>query len=514
MVRRLLDAGEGAPPELRTDSDRLEQLVGDWQLIADLSFADLLLWLPDRQPEQAAEGTAAAAAAPSTPAGEGLGFSVAAHCRPTTGSTLFPMHVVGRRAQPRELARMQECLETAEVFISPEDGSDFSHAEFVPVVRDGRAIAVLTRHTEASRRRGLARLERNYRSCASSLLGMIAEGSFPPERPHSRSNRGEPRVGDGLVVLNREGRVRYASPNGISVIYRMGHEGDIEGRYLADLVSELMDGGHEVVDESLPLVLTGRTSWRTDVDIKHVSVSLRSVPFLRDGNRTGAVVLLRDVTEIRRQERELLSRDAMIREMHHRVKNNLQTVSALLRLQARRATSDEAKGAIEEAMRRVSAIAIVHDALSQSADESLDFDDIIDKGLKLAPAIASPHTDVVVTRDGEFGTFTSADATSLLLAITELVTNALEHGYGDPESLETAARGRVSITPTREAGRLRVVIADDGAGIGDEGPGSGLGTQIVRTLITSDMRGTIEWNARPEGGTEVVIDVPLRSAPR
>ena len=80
-------------------------------------------------------------------------------------------------------------------------------------------------------------------------------------------------------------------------------------------------------------------------------------------------MLLRDVTDLRSRDRELVTKDATIREIHHRVKNNLQTVAALLRLQARRMTVPEARAALEEAVRRVGSIALVHETLSQSLDE-------------------------------------------------------------------------------------------------------------------------------------------------
>ena len=75
----------------------------------------------------------------------------------------------------------------------------------------------------------------------------------------------------------------------------------------------------------------------------------------------------------------LLSKDATIREIHHRVKNNLQTVSALLRLQSRRMTTDEARQGLEQAMRRVATIATVHEALSQGLTQNVDFDELIER---------------------------------------------------------------------------------------------------------------------------------------
>src|SRR3546814_15892286 len=88
---------------------------------------------------------------------------------------------------------------------------------------------------------------------------------------------------------------------------------------------------------------------------------------------------MRDITDLRRRDRELVTKDATIREIHHRVKNNLQTVAALLRLQARRIESPEATAALEEAVRRVGSLAIVHDTRSQAAGATGEFDAIADR---------------------------------------------------------------------------------------------------------------------------------------
>lgn len=491
-----IDASEEIADE--RDVEWLSVLVGDWQLLADLSFADLLLWVPDTE-------------APGR-------FRAAAHCRPTTGATAYPEDAIGLLSDAVESELMQRAWDSQEIILAPgpeeleDPAAPIAGAEVVPVVREGRTVAVLTRHTEELRRSVSSRLERNYRACASMLLTMISEGDYPYLDDDATSHRGDSRVGDGIVVLNREGRVRYASPNGISVIHRLGHDDELEGRYLAEVFSGLVEQARPV-DETLPVVLTGRAPWSTEVEAGAVTVTLRAIPFTRAGNRIGAAVLLRDVSEIRRRDRQLLGRDAMIREMHHRVKNNLQTVAALLRLQTRRISSAEAKEALEEATRRVSIIAVVHDVLSQGLDSEVDFDEIVDKGLKLTPELASPHVEITLQRTGSFGKISSVDATSLALALTELVTNAVEHGF--PLSLEKPEtderiQATVWVMPERTGERLRVTVADDGAGLPESGgPGNGLGTQIVKTLVSTDLGGTITWQPRAGGGTEVIIDVPL-----
>lgn len=473
-----------------TDEDDIEWLhllVEDWQMIADLAFADLVLWVK-----------------------VGETFTVVAHCRPNTGSMVYPHDEIGTVANDAERSLIADAMESAQTRQYDSEDGLLQGAEAVPVVRDGSVIAVLTIHSDVERKANYSRMERNYRSAGVMLLSMIAEGYFPDVEAPSGVRRGEPRVGDGMLVLNREGRVRYASPNAISVLYRLGYKGELEGRYLAELMSDLLSKLRPV-DEILPLVLTGRAAWRTELESKKVSVALRSIPFRRGEFRTGALLLVRDISEIRRRERDLLSRDTMIREMHHRVKNNLQTVSALLRLQRRRVESPAARAALEEAMRRVSVIAVVHDVLSQGVDPEVDFDEVVSKGVRLGPTLANPNKNIELEQIGKFGTISSADATSLALAVTELVTNAIEHGFVC-ESEDDPVHGNVWIRSRRYDDRLEVVIADNGVGLREgEGPGNGLGTQIVKTLVTTDLDGTIEWRDRDGGGTEVVVDFPLRS---
>ena len=210
------------------------------------------------------------------------------------------------------------------------------------------------------------------------------------------------------------------------------------------------------------------------------------------------------MTEVRHQERELITKDATIREIHHRVKNNLQTVASLLRIQARRTHSDVARDALGQAMRRVAAIAVVHDTLSEGLNQDVDFDVVFDRVLMLIAEVASSHsTTVHPTSTGSFGNLPSEYATPLALALTELVTNAVEHG------LAGRADGKVEIVAKRTEQKLSVKVRDDGVGLAEGKVGSGLGTQIVRTLIQGELSGTIDWHTLVGRGTEVTIEVPL-----
>jgi two-component sensor histidine kinase len=468
------------------DVEWLHLLVGDWQLISDLSFADLVLWVRDRSSS---------------------GWVAVAHCRPSTGATVYYDDLVGTRAPRGRRVQVDRAWELRRICRDrdPEWHDDVPvREEAIPVVRRGNVVAVVGRHTNLAAARTPSRLELTYQQCADDLARMIASGDFPAAGAPTGSRRGAPRVGDGLIRLDRDGRVTYASPNALSALHRLGHLSDLVGRSLREVVIPLLDNGATTVDESLPLVLSGRAPWRSDIGVRGTTLSLRAIPLTAAGQRIAALVLLRDVSELRRRERELLTKDATIREVHHRVKNNLQTVAALLRLQARRIPSGEGRAALQEAMRRVATIALVHETLSEGLGETVDFDDVVDRTVAMAVEVAGCGGPVHVRREGSFGELGTENATPLALVLTELVTNAVEHGLA-------ALGGTVTIEAHRSGRRLHVVVRDDGSGLpeGFVAGKDGLGTQIVTALVGGEMRGRIDWSSPPEGGTEVTVDVTL-----
>ena len=484
------------------DVEWLHSLVSDWQLLADLSFADLILWVPMRSPEDARDS----------------GWVAVAQMRPTTGPTSLPDDVVGTQVAPGE----RPVLDTARVErrIHRESDPDWTsgvpvRAEAIPVTRDGRVIAVIERSTNLNGARTPSRLELTYLAGAGDLARMISEGTFPYPGQDDTTLVRSPRVGDGMLRLDAAGRVTYASPNAQSAYRRLGFQADLIGTELGSATAQLAVSGTPV-DESLMLVARGRAPRETEIDVNGTVVQLRSIPLVVGGQRTGALVLVRDVTELRRRERELLTKEATIREIHHRVKNNLQTVAALLRLQARRMSAPEARAALQEAVRRVGSIAIVHETLSHAPEEIVDFDDIADRVAMMAGEVSSPEVRVTPKITGQFGMLPATVATPLAMVLTELLQNALQHGFGSSRSSVTDA-GMIEVVAARAPELLTVTVTDSGAGLP---PGfdlentKSLGLQIVRTLVEGELGGQISLQPRTGGGTVAVVDLPVRYEPK
>ena len=215
----------------------------------------------------------------------------------------------------------------------------------------------------------------------------------------------------------------------------------------------------------------------------------------------------------RRRERDLLTKDATIREIHHRVKNNLQTVAALLRLQARRVAQPEARSALEESMRRISSIALVHDTLSVSIDEEVAFDDIVDRLLEMLADVTGSSGRLRLRRTGTFGELPAEIAAALVLVLTELIQNAIEHAF--PDRGADGRQGCVEVQASRSRGQLTVTVTDDGVGLPPDftpDKGDRLGLQIVRTLVSAELAGSLDLRSRNDGtsGAQAQVTVSLR----
>ncbi|GAA4109534.1 PAS domain-containing sensor histidine kinase [Knoellia locipacati] len=476
------------------DIEWVHLVVGDWQLIADLAFADLVLWVPT-----------------------GLdGWRAVAHVRPNTGPMVFYDDVVGRTSGRWREPILSEAYRQRRIVNGREPeghGETAVREQAIPVVREGRALAVITRHSNVITGRTPSRLELTYRLLAESMTKMIAAGEFPSTAAPTGARRGAPRVGDGVVHLDVEGTVLYASPNAISAIHRLGHRGDVIGEVLATVVADLLQASGSTVDESLAVVITGRAPWWTEVSTQSASVSLRAIPLTDRGTRQSAMLLLRDVSELRRREQELITKDATIREIHHRVKNNLQTVAALLRLQSRRVPDEGARNALDEAVRRVGTIALVHETLSQGIDETVNFDEIALRGLRAVVDVAVTEHRVESTLTGSFGRMRAEDATSLAMIVSELVQNAVEHGLASRGGVIRVHVDRAEVEPGVEG--LTVTITDDGTGLpaGFRPVLAGLGTRIVTSLV-QDLQGRIRWEPATPHGTRVEFTARLRPLTR
>ncbi|MGH2808294.1 MAG: sensor histidine kinase [Actinomycetota bacterium] len=454
------------------EAEHLRSLCSSWQVLADLSFSDLLLYVP-------------------SPAHDV--YEICAQLRPFTSQTLYPQDMVRTIVTQPEQPIVERAYREGRIWAQEEpvlvDGIPI-RMDAVPVRFEGNVIAVVTKEGSPATSRRPGRLEQVYLDAAERVSEMIAEGSFPyPDIP-----RGDwPRVGDGLFVMDAAGRLTWASPNALSSLRRLGVKQNVLGRRL----DEVGLGATPVVEA---------VESRRAVDGEFVRgenhVLIRVLPLLKNGETDGTIALGRDVSEIRRKEREISGKDTMIREIHHRVKNNLQTIASLLRLQGRRLHSEEAKAALQESVLRIGSIALVHETLSEEPSDVAEFGEVARRIANMvAEGLVLPERGIEIKVTGATGPLGADVATPLAVTLTELLQNALEHAFPDGRS------GTIGVELERDDHHVSVVVWDDGVGIaGDVLEGARLGLQIVRTLV-QELGGRFEISS--DAGTRVELHLPL-----
>lgn len=475
------------------DQDQLAQmqrLIRSWGLLADLALGDVLFLAPTLKD-------------PKT-------FVVLANVRASTAPTLYTHDPVGDRhtAQNRPLvaeAFRSKKIQKDVVELGPHFPDGNANIIATPLLHEGKPMGVVLRERRVTGR-DLLKLEQTYVSLSDHLLHMIAEGSYPFTGKQEPSH-GTPRVGDGLLVIDANRRINFQSPNAMSAIHRLGIHRNPTGARVDELGLD---------DSFVRTAFAMKTAVTQEVERHNVTVATRCLPLLTKGEIEGGFILLRDVSEIKRRDRLLVSKDATIREIHHRVKNNLQTISSLLRLQARRVQSEEGKLALAESVRRIAAIAVVHETLANDFSEDASGDDapfedvarplirLIEEGLQ---ARENPIRFVL---EGKAGRLPLIRSMPLAVVLTELLQNVVDHAF--PGDLAKADDRTVAIGFENDDDELVVTVSDNGQGPPadfDFANASGLGLTLVQTFVTTELNGTITMgtgdgpDGRPGAYTEL-----------
>jgi two-component system, sensor histidine kinase PdtaS len=455
----------------RAQAEHLRALCRSWQVLADLSFSDLLLYVRDQQDET---------------------FVICAQLRPFTSQTLYPHDMVGTRVTQPEQPIVERAFREGRVWAQDDpvlvDGIPI-RMDAVPVRYEGEVVGVVTKEGSPATSRRPGRMEQVYLDAAEHVSRMISAGLFPyPDTPAGDW----PRVGDGLLTFDETGRVTWASPNAVSSLRRLGLSQNLLGRHLDELGL-----GRTPVSEALSTrqLMDGELA-RGDTHVR-----IRLLPLIDAERSVGALALARDISELRQKDRVISVKDATIREIHHRVKNNLQTIASLLRLQSRRVSSEEAKAALNESVLRIASIALVHETLSEEPQDVAEFGEVARRiGQMVGDGFVLPNQNVEVKVSGRAGPLGADLATPLAVTLAELLQNAIEHAFPDDRA------GTVKVELSREGTEVVLVVWDDGIGIhGNVLDGARLGLQIVRSLI-DELGGTMSVAA--DDGTRVEVRVP------
>jgi two-component sensor histidine kinase len=212
---------------------------------------------------------------------------------------------------------------------------------------------------------------------------------------------------------------------------------------------------------------------------------------------------LANQTALAIENARLVINAAVVREMHHRVKNNLQTIAMLLRLQMSTARDLRAEDVLAETINRILSIAAVHETLSKQGLRVVDVKNVLERVTRtIGETMLTAGQGITITVSGDRLVLPSREATSLALVTSELVQNAVEHAFTGRDSGQI--RVKLQVGPDESA----VIVEDDGVGnTRTQATTKGLGLQIVETLVSEDLKGNFELIASLTG-TQAIIRLP------
>ena len=304
---------------------------------------------------------------------------------------------------------------------------------------------------------------------------------------------------DGIVITDQFNRITFATM-AATRIFRVLGVGNLVGGHLFD---------RKITQHIKKETQVTARPWEREIEIGTLVLLDRNLPIMEGGRLLCRIVIISDLTELREKDREIQVQSAVIQEIHHRVKNNLQTIASLLRLQARRSKSPDVKEALKESVNRILSIAVVHEFLSEQGHATINVKEIAEQIFNLvAMSMVGRDFDLQTKCEGATLILPSSYASSLGLVLNELVLNATEHGF------EHRHAGHICLSTAKNAEGYALVFTDDGCGLPEDFDpvhARSLGVSIMRTLVEGDLGGTITYDAPPGGGTRVTITFPRKN---
>lgn len=458
--------------DLKPDDIRIVENIAKWlQIMADLTQADIFIDCVTKDPDAAI---------------------VVAEAKPRTARSLYRFPVFGQLAlkknEPAVIRTIQTGLPTIGMRGISQEGVPIKQS-VVPINnKHGKTIGVLIMEQDISEQVTQEKKVKDLMETAEQLSETLFKVAFAEGKVSNI-------LPDGLLILDNNGHITYYNISARDIFDRIGfRDKELKRKKIVDILPEL-DFSNDMLAEQMYI----------ETQIGGLNLTFTSFPLKSsDETMAGAVMLIRDITEIRVKEKELLLQSVVIKEMHHRIKNNLQTAASLLRLQARRVDSEQTKKAFNDSISRILSIAVVHEVLSKEGMEVVDVRSVLTQTVEMIyHNMVDTNRQIEINLNCDTFTLFSRQLTSVVLIVNELVHNALEHAFTTRDS------GIINIDVERKNSEVSIVVADNGIGFKEKNLNDykSLGLSIIRTLVVEDLKGSI--NFMEDNGTRVEVKFPF-----
>lgn len=298
-------------------------------------------------------------------------------------------------------------------------------------------------------------------------------------------------VNDAVIILNHDLKVIYRNDQAQGIYYDYGYIHDIYGRAYNEFSFHgpvMVGPGIENAERHIKLRCAG----------KYFEIG----EYCYYEEEYFYMIVIKDVTQEKEKEENLIHKSVVVRETHHRVKNNLQTVYNLLDMQRRRMTEERVKLALNEAMNRISSIASAYELLSKEGTEIVNILELLKKiTAKFKELVDSSDMKLDIEVKGDDAYATTDDATDIALVVNELLQNTFKHAFN------ARGFGRVSVTLLKRPLYSEIIVSDDGEGFDSDQAdraGEGMGHQIARNIVEQKLKGQILYLS-DSTGTSVVF---------
>ncbi|WP_258881774.1 sensor histidine kinase [Paenibacillus sp. sptzw28] len=306
-------------------------------------------------------------------------------------------------------------------------------------------------------------------------------------------------IQEGMLLFDAGGTISYANELAARMLEGSGINGSIVGLpanefYFAALMSEVLGHGGIRTEK-----------W----DSGQICIQLKAVALMKEGRTAGGMLLMRDISELKQKEKKLLLQSAVIKEIHHRVKNNLQMISSLLNLQSRRLEQPEMKAVFRESISRIGSISLVHEMLAREGLDEMDAAEMLERMASLfISSMSRPGQNIAVSVRADSLTLKSDQATHLSLIVNELIQNSFNHAFAH------CSEGAVEISLRASRNEAVLLFRDTGRGLHTEDVNRNngqLGMQILRTLVEEGLQGIVRFSDEENKGFQTRIVFPLGS---
>lgn len=297
---------------------------------------------------------------------------------------------------------------------------------------------------------------------------------------------------DGLIIFDQIGTILYGNEGAFHLANIIGVDRRLEGNSIF---------GSSLKMSALQHVLEHRTSYISEEVYYDMVLRQQIIPIPMGRNETRCILLLHDCTRESKQQQELLVKNSIIKEIHHRVKNNLQTVAGLLRMEARRSDLPEVKTALQEGISRIESMALVHDLVSHYDEDYIAVRSIYDELCRLLrQSLIQKNQEVEFRYIGIDYIVSSHQASYISLIINELITNCLEHGLDGND-------GTICLDVRDNNDYVELIVRDTGKGFPEDFDfceSKRLGMQIINNLVTHELGGSIVCNNTDVGASVTI----------